>query len=203
MVLSGQEVLDILIMSVFLGWLFEDLLRPKTLLSVDDDDIVNQYLGSKKSKWYNSNFFFSVLVVAPAVILHELGHKFVAMSFGLEATFFAFYHEPLTLGLAALAAFLKISGFGFVFIVPGFVGISAGASSMESFWIAFAGPLVHLIFFVGSVLVEKFATNLSARVKEYVYLSKWINGLLFLINMLPIPGIDGWAVYTNFNSWLF
>lgn len=203
MVLSGQEVLDIVIMSVFLGWLFEDLLRPKTLLNVDDDSIVNQYLGGQGGKWYQSNFFFSVMVVAPAVILHELGHKFVAMSFGLEATFFAFYHDPFTLGLAALAAFLKLSGFGFVFIVPGFVAISAGASSMERFWIAFAGPLVHAVFFIGSVLVEKFANNLSARTKEYVYLSKWINGLLFLINMLPIPGIDGWTVYNSFIDWLF
>lgn len=203
MVLSGQEVIDIIIMSVFLGWLFEDLLKPKTLLNVDDDDIVNKYLGKKKSKWFQSNFFFSVLVVSPAVILHELGHKFVAMGFGLDATFFAFYHDSFTLGLAALAAFLKLTGFGFVFIVPGFVGISAGASSMQSFWIAFAGPLVHAVFFVGSLLIEKFVTNISARTKEYLYLSKWINGLLFLINMLPIPGIDGWAVYTNFINWIF
>jgi len=37
------------------------------------------------------DFKFAIIITAPAVILHELAHKFVAMAMGLTATFHAWY----------------------------------------------------------------------------------------------------------------
>jgi len=36
-----------------------------------------------------------------------------------------------------------------------------------------------------------------------IYFTKYINGFLFIVNMLPIPGLDGFWVYTGLVSAFF
>ena len=189
--ISLIELVDIVIMSLFLGWLFEDFLTPKTKTV---NDVVNKYVGG--SNWYNSDFWFSVSVVAPSIIFHELAHKFVGLGFGYDAVFHAFYHNQFTFILAGVAAAMKLMNSGFLILVPGFVLITGDPTAFQNFWISFAGPLVHLLFFLGAWVLEK-NISVGARKREYLYLTKKVNGLLFVFNMLPIAGFDGAQVFDS------
>lgn len=200
--ITFHEIIDIIIMAFFIGFLFQDLVKPAQK-RVRTDDVLDQYGYKLKKKepflkrLSNNNLWFSIAVLSPAIILHEMGHKFVAMAFGLSATFHAFYANSTTLFLGVLAFLAKIANFGLVFLVPGFVSISPGATVAQQGLIAFAGPFVHLVFWIGSLLVLKFKKNLSPKWRLAVLLNKKINLFLFILNMLPIPGIDGWQVYLS------
>lgn len=182
------EILDIFVMAGLIGFLFMDLLPSRN--------------ESRKEK-----FKLSVIALAPAIILHELAHKFVAMSFGLEAVFKAFYHNLFTLGLGAFAIFAKLSNFGMIFLVPGYVEICSGnnacgvALAANPLWgaiIAFAGPAIHLILWgISSYLLKYKSKNLSEKQFTILILNKKINLFLFIFNMIPFPPFDGGSVFYN------
>lgn len=192
MLLTGLEIFDILLMTAVLGFLFMDSFKPPSKKKVD----VLEQFKNKKNEW-KERFLFSAALIAPTIILHELAHKFVAMGFGLEATFHAFYANSMTMMLGVFAIVAKFTGLGFVFLVPGYVSISGTAPSYVFSIIAFAGPAVHALAWLGAKLYLKYAhtKKLSPRVKMYLIMFMKINGFLFILNMLPIPGIDGFAVY--------
>ena len=61
-----------------------------------------EYLSTFFFNWID--FKYAIYVSAPAIIIHELGHKFVAMAYGYTATF-----EMFSLGLA-IGVVLKLIG---------------------------------------------------------------------------------------------
>ena len=176
------EVIDVIIMTVVLGFIFRDIFRRPNAGSYDP---LKHY-----EKFNFSNFKFAVAAVAPAIALHELGHKFAAMAFGVSATFFAAY------GWLLIGIFLKIIGFGFIFFIPGFVAPLQPLTSMQSGVIAFAGPFVNLVLWLGSWLILN-KMKINKRYYSVLHLTKQINMFLFILNMLPIPGIDGFRVYSS------
>ena len=136
------------------------------------------------------------MATAPAIILHELAHKFVAIGFGLNAVFFAFYRNTFTLMLGIFTIISKLTGFGFIFFVPGFVGISGTGTHLQFALTAFAGPFVNLVLWLVPLYLIK---NKIYKKKHYLLLllTQRINMFLFIFNMLPIPGFDGYKVFTG------
>jgi Zn-dependent protease len=192
--LSFHELFDVIIMSLIMGFLFKDSFRPTARVSYQDDPVA--HYKTPKRNWMR-DVWFATLVIAPAVILHELAHKFVAIGFGLQATFHAFYANSVTLFLGVFAIIAKLTGFGFVFLVPGYVEILGNAPPLHHAIIAFAGPAIHGLFWLGAFLYLKLAKKLPAKKMQFLHLTMYINGFLFIINMLPIPGIDGFAIYSS------
>ncbi|MAE13656.1 hypothetical protein CMO92_03750 [Candidatus Woesearchaeota archaeon] len=190
-VISFLEVFDIAVMSLFLGYLFHDVVFPRHRAVLVDPELTYKHGFDWKSFWY------ATAALAPSVILHELAHKFVAMGYGMEATFHAFYANSFTFLLGIFAIASKVFNFGFFLLVPGFVSIRGTGTPLEFGLIAFAGPAVHLILWLGSMLVLKVHKKLSSTQKVMVILVKQINMFLFIFNMLPIPGFDGFSVYSN------
>ena len=140
-----------------------------------------------ESKWFDwENVKFSAAVTAPAIIFHELGHKFAGLAFGYVATYQASYF-----GLA-LGVFLRIINSGFIFFIPGYVVVAAGTPLHLSI-IAFAGPAVNLVIFG----ISWYMLTLPKYKKHYRFLTltRLINIWLFVFNMLPIPPLDGYKVY--------
>jgi Zn-dependent protease len=181
------EVLDIAIMSALIGFLFMDII-------------------SNRNKTFIERFKFATIALAPAIILHELAHKFVAIAFGLDAVFKAFYHNFLTLSLGMFAIIAKFSNLGFVFLVPGYVEIcssNACAATLQAnpLWgaiIAFAGPFLHLVFWLGSSLIlRKKEKKLSDNWFMFFVVNRRINKFLFIFNMIPIAPFDGGSVLRN------
>ena len=179
--LTFSEIFDMIVMTLVVGYIFSGLFKKPVQ---EDYDPLKQF----KAGFFSDDFKFAVLVAAPAIILHEFGHKFVAISYGLEAHFQAAW---LFLGLALI---MKLMNFGFIFIVPAYVSIIGRASPLESSLIAFSGPAVNLALWLFAMLSVK--KNFFPKKYDTALLStSKINMFLFIFNMLPIPGFDGNAVF--------
>ena len=192
------EIWRIIIMSLGIGFIFSYFVQRKKA----PEDVLEQYKSRYMSRFNIDfeNILFATAIAAPGVIFHELAHKFVAMGFGLSATFYAAYT------FLAFAVVLVLVGFPFVFFVPGYVSISGVGNcltqqcvSLHYGLIALAGPALNLAVFLVSWLIVRNSKKLKLS-KNTLYawmVSKKINLFLFIFNLLPIPGFDGWSVYSN------
>lgn len=129
----------------------------------------------------------AALISAPGIILHELGHKFVALGFGLDATF------QIPIFWLAIGIVLSLVNAPFLFFVPAYVSIGAGATPLQSMLIAFAGPTMNgLLYLIARLALSKM--TLSHRSAMLWTMTRKINGFLFLFNLIPIPPFDGFSV---------
>lgn len=191
--ISLMEIIDIIIMTAALGAIFsiflQRFIRPKHFGPIERKFGID---------W--KSFKFAMIVTAPAIILHELGHKFFAVGFGLEATFHAAY---LWLGFGLILALMQT---GIIFFVPAYVSILNPANTptppLTFSIIAFAGPLMNLILWLGTGLYLKYG-KINKKYLPLVILTKKINMFLFIFNMLPIPGFDGFKVYQGLIQTIF
>lgn len=187
--ISLIEVWRIIIMSLGVGFISSFFIQRR----VKPKDIVEEYRRGYGSRFDIHNIMFATAIAAPGIVLHELAHKFTALSFGLDATFFAAYT------FLALAIVLSLMNFPLIFFVPGYVSIIGTGTYLQYALISFAGPLFNLVTFGVSWLVVKKSKKLKLS-KNAVYgweLSKKMNLFLFVFNLLPIPMFDGWGVFSN------
>ena len=198
MLFTPIELLDIVIISLAIGYIFKDFIQVKHHAKYHEDPV----------KFYSqnvelSNFKMAVLVTAPAIILHELGHKFVAMSFGMIAYLKAAY------GFLGLGILLKLMNFGFIFFVPAYVSWGCTNETcvlmlQQNPWIysliAFAGPLVNGVVWLLCYFALK---HVKPKYRPMIGLTKRINGFLFVFNLLPLPMFDGWHVVSGLIKTIF
>lgn len=172
------ELIDMVIISLVLGYLFSDFIgRP-------GKDPLEVY---GRSRWQTLKA--AALVAGPAVILHELAHKFVAMGFGAEAVLYAPY------GWYALVVILKAIGFPLLFLVGAFVAHSPLAP-LESALVAVAGPAMNFLLWGIALLAVKMK-KVKPKYLPYVVPFARLNLLLGGFNMIPLPGFDGWSFFVG------
>lgn len=179
MIFTFRELLDVIIMTLAVGYIFMDVFR-------------RYPIGFDKRA-----FWFACLVTAPALILHELAHKFLAISFGLQAEFHAAYFWLM------IGVILKLLHFSFIFFVPAYVSIGGmTVLPYQSALIAFSGPFFNFLLFViaWALLQQK---RMKHKTFLFLYITKQINLFLFVFNMLPIPFFDGMKVYEGLFQTLF
>lgn len=173
-------------MTLALGYIFMIYVqRPSTHLDL---------LGGKNLAW--EDFKFAILITAPAVVLHELAHKFAALTMGLAATFHASYFG---LGIGVLLRFFSSP---FIVFVPGFVEIH-GATALQSALTAFMGPGTNLLLFLIAAGILKRAKKLTQKQLVFLHLTKQINLFLFLFNMIPLAPFDGGHVFGGLLKTIF
>lgn len=180
MIISFREIIDIVIMTVAVGYIFMGIFRLRNLHNYFDWRVL----------------WFACLVTAPALIFHELAHKFSALAAGLQATFHAAY---VWLGLGVI---LKLIHAPFIFFVPGYVSIQCATAScsptpLTLAGVAFAGPALNLALWLAGLLMIKNHHFHSKKWLFFWFVTRRINGFLFILNMLPIPGFDGFSVYSG------
>ncbi len=178
-IISLVEILNIIIATLVVGYIFTGLFKLR-----GSSDVMDAYV--KRFDW--REFWFSCIVAAPGVILHEMAHKFVALSFGLNAFF---QISPFGLFLGVL---LKLLGTGFIILAPGYVMISGATLSQMSIT-AFSGPAVNLVLWLTAMFILKNSKHLSRKQAIFWSLNKEINKWLFIFNILPIPPLDGFKVF--------
>ena len=123
------------------------------------------------------------LTVGVGFLLHELGHKVVAIHYDQQATFHADYGM---LGIAIVAALA-----GWLFAAPGAVRHRGRITPRENGLIALAGPAVNLLL---AVLFVVLATLGTGRLAGVARLGVVVNLLLAGFNMLPVGPLDGRTV---------
>ena len=167
--ISLLEILYLIILTIIIGYIFSGFIRrPAT----------EHEIYEKIFNW--GDFKTSIIVAAPAVILHELGHKFSAILFGLDAVLHIFWE-----GLG-LAIFLKLINSPFLIIAPAYVSISGQATAFQGFITAFSGPLVNLILAI--IFLILISLNIFPLLSSYGFM---INTWIALFNMIPIWNFDG------------
>ena len=176
MLLSLVELGSLVIMSLVLGYIFTGY-------------IIKDPYGGSSFTW--KSLWFSAMIAAPAVVLHEFGHKFVAIAFGHSATFGVYWFG---LGLALV---LKFFNSPLLILAPAFVSIPGGIPAWDGMWIGFAGPAVNLVLFGISALVLKYKKKMSEKEMIGWAISKKLSIFLFIFNMIPITPLDGSHILNN------
>jgi len=194
MLLSFMEIFDIAIMTLAVGFIFRDIFHYTPKVEV----LTPEYYLRGKGKRFNwTDFWFAAAVVAPSIILHEFGHKFLALAFGMTAVFSAAY---LWLGIGIV---LKLISSPFLFFVPAYTAISGAGTALQFALISFAGPAVNLIIWLGALLIMKNHKKLKRNHYHFLFLISRINMFLFIFNMLPIPGFDGYGFFSQIFKVIF
>jgi Zn-dependent protease len=142
------------------------------------------------------------VATATGFILHEMGHKFIAIRRGYLAHF-----RLWIWGLVLTISIVTISGGGLVFGAPGAVYISPSAASFygynpgvgssdtdeDNMIISAAGPGINLAFAVGFLaLLLSVPTGFLSTVAVFGLL---LNVGLGSFNMLPVPPLDGSKIF--------
>jgi len=181
MFITINEIIDIVIMTLAIGYIFSSFIKEP-----EEDYEPLKHFG-KNSLWQSIKL--GIIIAAPAVVLHELSHKFVAMAFGAEAVI----HAPL--GWYALVILLKLINFPFLFFVGGYVSHTL-LPALPSAIVSFAGPLTNLILYILFINLIKFSL-VNRKYYKTLFISAKLNLFLFGFNMIPLPGFDGYGVLMN------
>tara|TARA_Y100000310_G_scaffold336815_2_gene422357 strand:+ start:54 stop:611 length:558 start_codon:yes stop_codon:yes gene_type:complete len=178
-IITFTEIIQFAILTVALGYIFTAFIKlPRSPYEI-------------KTGFNWNDLKFAALISAPAVIFHELGHKFVALAFGLDASF-----QIWTTGLL-IGVVLRAFNSPLIFLAPAYVTIPAGVSSGQMALIAFAGPFVNLLLFGLSILMLKYRKNMSEKETLVWAISKKLNIFLFIFNLIPLGPLDGAKVLTG------
>lgn len=187
MLFTFQEIFDMVIITLFIGYIFKDFIkRPVTHY-----DPLKTY---QKSRFWE-DMKHSALIAAPAVILHEFGHKFIAMAFGATAVLHAPSFFGIPYGMYLFVVLLKLIGSPIIFFV-GAVVSHTPLPPLQSAMVAVAGPLVNLALYLASITVVKYDL-INNKYHSMIMIAGKLNLFLFIFNMLPIPGFDGAGFFYN------
>ncbi len=176
--ITPLEIIYLTIVVIVIGYIFSGMFRFKTKPNKISDI-------TSRLRFDMDDFKLAVLVTAPAIVLHELAHKFVAMGFGFPAEFHIWGFGLL------LALFLRVINSPFIIIAPGYVDIPLVTDPTAYRLIAAAGPAINLILWIGAFLILKNARNINRKQMIALYLTKKINMILFIFNMIPFGPLDG------------
>jgi Zn-dependent protease len=188
MVISLEEIGAIIVMSLAVGYIFSGIFKRR---DVYHDPIIHYSRPS-----FIEDLKYGVILAAPAVVLHELAHKFVAMAFGATAT----VHAPI--GMYIFVILLRLINFPIIFFVGGYVEVAGRLLAWQYALISLAGPLTNIIIYVILILAIKY--KLVNR-KHHDLMSKAAKLNLFLaaFNMIPFPGFDGYNFFRALLSYIF
>lgn len=148
-------------------------------------------------------FFFAwVLIVVFSICVHEYAHAYTALRLGDDTAARA--------GHLSLNPLVQMGPTSLIFLA--LIGIAWGSVpvSIERFrhtWagavVAVAGPASNLLLSIlfalcGAIAAAVFGEGLSDEAQLFLWLGSLANAVLFVLNMLPVPMLDGWSVFSYF-----
>ncbi|MFA6104547.1 MAG: site-2 protease family protein [Victivallaceae bacterium] len=141
-------------------------------------------------------FFAITLMVVFSICCHEFSHAWMALKQG-DSTAADEGHLTLNpfkqMGIMSL---LMLAFFGLAFgRVP--VNPQRMKHHYSEALVAFAGPAMNLILFFAFCLLTAIThlTGVQAAAVSLILFGAIINMALFLFNLLPVPILDGWAIF--------
>jgi len=147
-------------------------------------------------------YFSWVVFVMFSICCHEYAHAYIAARAG-DAT--AAQNGHLTLNpliQMGLQSLIMLALFGIAWgAVP--VSLTKVRSAHKRALIALAGPLMNLLLCLFFSLLTVIAQTAGAQsAASFLFIGGAVNGMLFVLNILPVPVLDGFAVISAFHSGL-
>jgi Zn-dependent protease len=146
-------------------------------------------------------FFRIIVIIIASVCLHELAHGLAAISQGDDT--------PRKTGHMTLNPVVHMGWYSIIFLCLG--GICWGAMPVNpskfrspkwgNILVSAAGPLLNLVLgllFIALIKLSSSHPQAGFLSFEFLYLGARINLMLFLFNLLPIPPLDGFHVFSEF-----
>jgi len=168
---SKKEIQDLLIAMVIISFAFAIALSTPSGYSITAID------------WaiFPLTLLISFLAIGSGFILHEMGHKFLAIRYGAWAEFRAWMWGLM---MALMMAVLV----GVVFAAPGAVYIAGNITKEQNGKISAMGPMINMTFaFIFFPLVF-ITTGIFNTICFYIY---YINAFLGVFNLIPLGPLDG------------
>lgn len=155
----------------------------------------------------NPVYYFSVVfAVILSVVLHELGHGVVAIWQGDDT--------PRTTGHMTLNPMVHMGGTSLILLFV--IGIAFGSmpvyppnfrSRYGRAMVSFAGPAVNLLLALLALTTLGLwlaasgwsTAGLARNFQFFLFTLGYLNIVLFVFNLLPIPPLDGATVLADFN----
>jgi len=144
-------------------------------------------------------YYFSWIFAAGfSICCHEFAHAYTAVWFGDDTP-----RNHLTLNPLVQMGRTSIFMLFIIGIAWGSVPVNPNAFRVN--WkramVSFAGPLMNLILcaLFGLIFTLSARLGLPDTSLEFFYLGGYVNGALFVLNMLPVPTLDGYSVVSAFN----
>jgi Zn-dependent protease len=153
----------------------------------------------------------NILLLLPGILIgltfHEYAHAFVADRLGDKT--------PRFQGRLTLNPIVHIDPIGFIMILIFRFGwakpVQTNPSAFKNYYkddlkVSFAGPFANfLVAFLSALILALYIklgigngtnlnSNLSTVIYNMLYLSVSINCMLFILNLIPIPGFDGFHI---------
>jgi Zn-dependent protease len=147
----------------------------------------------------NPSFYFSWIFAAGfSICCHEFAHAWTAVYYGDDTP-----REHLTLNPLVQMGKSSIIMLFLIGIAWGSVPVNPAAvpENRKRAMISFAGPLMNLILcalFAGAAALAV-RIGLSEPILNFFYYASNVNGALFVLNMLPVPTLDGYSVFSAFS----
>jgi len=142
-----------------------------------------------------------VIVVAFSICVHEYCHAYVALCEGDDTAFRSGHLSMNPLVVMGHKSLIMLAIVGLAWgAVP--VNRSKFRHRYGAALVSFAGPGANLVLAVVfaflSALVVRFvgAGPVKESYGDMLRVGCWANSALFILNMLPIPLLDGWDVYS-------
>ena len=144
-------------------------------------------------------FTMVTLAVVPAICLHEYFHAQVALWCG-DPT--AAEQGHLTLNPIKQMGIMSIIMFLILGIAWGGVPVNPyNLTKRGRVLTAAAGPLMNFVLFVLAILTYPLLaiyTSAPPLLISYMFIIGIYHLILFLFNLLPVPGLDGWNILSQF-----
>lgn len=145
-------------------------------------------------------FFRVVIIIIFSIVLHELAHGLAAINQGDDT--------PIRTGHITLNPVVHMGRESIIFLI--FTGLAWGQmpvtpakfrnGGLSNMIVSGAGPLCNFALGLLFILLLKMSMmpGLSLIISpEFNYLAARMNIMLFLFNLLPIPPLDGFSVFSE------
>ena len=187
MLFSFAELIDLVIMAVAVGFIFSKFFPRREVHQVGCEAYDPLRCYAKSGFW--GDLKYGIIIAVPSVVLHELAHKFTAVGFGVQAVLSA----PVFLYLIAIA--LIFAKFPVVFLVGGYVSIIGSLTPWQSALVSVSGPFVNLLIWGVALFMSR--NHFYRKYAREIVLIGRLNMFLFVFNLLPIPGFDGFGFFSG------